>query len=64
MLTEYSKQNTEDTHLQVRFISTNKDFHWSTLTYYLYEWRFEITIPLKTPTLKLEFCILNRLNQH
>jgi len=64
MLTEYSKQNTEDTYLQVRFISTNKNFHLSTLTYYLYEWRFENTIPLNTPTLKLEFWIPNRQNQH
>jgi len=46
MIIKYSKQNTEDTYSKVRFISTNKDFHWSTLTYYIYEWRFEITISL------------------
>jgi len=64
MLTEYSKRNTEDIYLQVRLISTNKDFHGSTITCYLYERGFEITIPLNTPALKLEFWISNQQNQH
>jgi len=64
MFIEYSKQNIEDTYSRVRFISTNKYFPWSTLTYYFYERRFEITIQLNTPALELEFWISNRQNQH